>query len=81
MSDSENSTVHIDPDLKARLASRSERTLDELAQAVPRSHADEQERAAAEYAEDDQRWQRYLQTGQGVPFQAVRSRLRKLATA
>lgn len=82
MSDSENDTVHIEPDLKVRLAalaSRSGRTLDELAQAVLRSHADEQERTAAEYAEDEQRWQRYLQSGQSVPFQAVRAKLQGLA--
>ena len=82
MSDSDNSTVHIDPALKARLvalASRSGRTLDELAQSVLRSHADEQERSAAERAEDEQRWQRYLQSGQSMPFEAVRSRLQKLA--
>lgn len=82
MSDSKNDTVHIDPALKARLAalaSRSGRTLDELAQSVLRSHADEQERGAAEYAEDEQRWQRYLQSGQSVPFETVRSRLQKLA--
>lgn len=84
MEDSDNDTLHIDPALKARLAAlanRSGRTLDDLAQSVLRSHADEQERTAAEYAEDEQRWQRYLQTGQSVPFQTVRSRLQKLAGA
>ena len=82
MSESESSNVTIDPDLKIRLvalASRSGLTLDELTQTVLRRHAEEQERIAAEYAEDEKRWQRYLQTGQSVPFQAVRSRLKTLA--
>ena len=82
MSESESSSVTIDPDLKVRLvalASRSGQTLDELTQIVLRRHADEQERIATEYAEDEKRWQRYLQTGQSVPIQVVRSKLQTLA--
>ena len=82
MSDPKDDTLELDPDLKARLAAlaaRSGQTLPELAEAVLRRHADEQERTVAEYANDEQRWQRYLQTGQSVPFQTVQARLRKLA--
>ena len=79
MSDPENDTVELAPDLKVRLAARSGQTLPELAEAVLRRHADEQERTVAEYADDEQRWQRYLQTGQSVPFQTVQAKLQGLA--
>lgn len=81
MSNSKNITVELDPDLKIRLtalAARSGQTLPELVQAVLRRHADEQERAAAEYADDERRWQRYLQTGQSVPVKTVQARLQGL---
>lgn len=82
MSDSDNNTVPLDPDLLARLgslASQSGQTLTELAESVLRKHAEEQERMAAEHADDEARWQRYLQTGASVPFEQVRSKLRALS--
>lgn len=82
MSDVNRTAVHIDPDLSARLATlaaRSGRTLDELAQAILRDHADTAERGAEEHADDERRWQRYLQTGECVSSEAVQSRLRQLA--
>ena len=82
MSALDNDIVHIDLDLKLRLtalALRSGRTLDELAEAVLRDHADAEERSAADLAEDGQRWQRYLETGESVAADTVRSRLQKLA--
>ena len=74
--------VAIDPELEARLsalAARSGVSLSELAQSVLRSHADEQERLSEELAEDEHRWQRYLSTGESIPFDVVRAQLRRLA--
>ena len=82
MSHSDKSTVSIDPDLQARLtalASKNGQTVSELAEHVLRGHADQQERLAAEYAEDEERWQRYLETGETIPFDAVRSKLQGMA--
>ena len=82
MTDSKNDTLEIDPDLKIRLAalaSRSGQSFTELAQNVLRSHADKQERDMTEYAEDEQRWQRYLETGESIPFENIRAKLQGLA--
>ncbi len=35
--------------------------------------------AITEQADDEQRWQRYLETGASVSFEAVRAKLRGLA--
>jgi predicted transcriptional regulator len=80
MADSKKDAIEIDPDLKVRLsalASRSGQSFAELAQIVLRTHADEQERAIIEYAEDEQRWQRYLETGKTIPFEKIRAKLQE----
>jgi predicted transcriptional regulator len=82
MTDSKNNTLEIDTDLKVRLAalaSRSGQSFAELAQDILRTHADEQERTIIEYAEDEQRWQRYLETGKTIPFEKIRSKLQGLS--
>lgn len=73
--------LSLEPELEARLtalARRSGMSLADLAQSVLRAHADEQERVVEEFAEDEQRWQRYLAGGQTIPFDSVRGRLQKL---
>ena len=75
-------TVSIDPALQVRLstlASRSGLSVDELAGRVLADHVENAERSSAEYAEDDARWQRYLESGTVVPAQAIRSKLRNYA--
>ena len=75
--------LSIDPALQSRLealAARSGVSVTDLALSVLRAHADEQERLIAEFAEDEERWQRYLAGGQTVPFETVRGKLSKLAT-
>lgn len=82
MSDRSNETLTIDPHLKGRLtalASRSGCTYAELAENILRRHADEQERLISEYTEDEERWQRYLQSGKSISFEKMRNRLRQLA--
>ena len=74
--------VELDPELEARLTSLAERSglsLADLARSVLRAHADEQERLIEEFAEDEERWQRYLAGGQTVPFESVRKSLHRLA--
>ena len=74
--------LHLDPSLQARLAALAERrgsTLSEFAEEVLRSHADEAEHALSETAEDERRWQRFLESGASVPFEKVRGKLRRLA--
>lgn len=81
---SKDTLLEIDPNLRARLealASRSGMSLETLAQSVLLAHADEQERLADELAEDEERWQQYLATGQSIPFETVREKLRSLAAA
>ena len=75
-------SVDIDPQLKARLAaiaSKSGRTFSELAQQVLSTHADHQERLITEAAEDEKRWQRYLETGQSISLDQMRGNLASLA--
>ena len=75
-------TLKLDSELQARLAvlaSRAGVSVDALAEAVLRAHADEQERLISELAEDEERWQRYIAGGQTVSFEIVRGKLRKLA--
>lgn len=75
-------SLHLAPDLQVRLsvlASKSGYTLDELAENVLRSHVDEQEKEILEQAEDERRWQRYLDTGRSVALDTVRGRLHRLA--
>ena len=81
---SENSSLKIDSELRARLtalASRHGTSFEALAEAILRAHADEQERLVDEFAEDEERWQRYLATGESIPFETVRNKLRSLASA
>ena len=74
--------LEIDPHLQLRLgvlAKQRGASLEDLAESVLRSYADEAERAIIEQADDESRWQRYLETGVSVPFETVRARLRGLA--
>ncbi len=82
MSDPKRDTLDIDPTLKDRLAVLAERsgsTFVELAESVLREHADAQEKTMAEYAEDEERWQRYLKGGKTISLETMRGRLRDLA--
>ena len=75
-------TISVDADLQARLATMAKKaglSVNELALGILRAHADEQERLMAEHAEDEDRWQRYLAAGHAVSYQAVRSKLHRLA--
>lgn len=75
-------TVSIDGDLKKRLAVIAERegsTVSELAESVLRLHAEDVERQEAEFAEDDRRWARYLETGESISLEDMKSKLRALA--
>jgi len=77
-----NESLHLAPELQVRLrvlAAKSGRTLEELAENILRAHADEQERVVAERQEDEQRWQRYLETGQTISLDSVRGKLHTLA--
>lgn len=74
--------LEIDPHLQVLLgvlAKRRGASLEDLAESVLRSYADEAERAITEQAEDESRWQRYLETGASVSFDTVRAKLRGLA--
>jgi predicted transcriptional regulator len=73
--------LEIDAHLQARLSALAKKkgtSLADFAESVLRSYADEVERAISEYAEDESRWQRYLETGASVPFESVRAKLRGL---
>ncbi|MCO5732101.1 hypothetical protein [Rhizobium sp. SSA_523] len=75
-------TVSIDGDLKKRLAVIAERdgsTVSELAESILRLHADDVERQEAEFAEDDRRWARYLETGESIAFDDFMAELQSLA--
>ncbi|MGF9692003.1 hypothetical protein AAIH46_04240 [Rhizobium sp. 0TCS1.26] len=75
-------TVSIDGDLKKRLAAIAERegsTVSELAEGVLRLHAEDVERQEAEFAEDDRRWARYLETGKCISGEDMQAKLRALA--
>ncbi|MEI1250443.1 hypothetical protein [Rhizobium aouanii] len=61
------------------LAEKQGASLADFAEGVQRSYADEAERKISEQAEDEGRWQRYLETGASVPFETVRARLRGFA--
>jgi predicted transcriptional regulator len=79
---SSKQTVSIDGDLKKRLAAIAERegaTVSELAESVLRLHADDVERQEAEFAEDDRRWARYLETGESISLEDMKVKLRALA--
>jgi predicted transcriptional regulator len=75
-------TVSIDGDLKKRLAVIAERdgaTVSELAESVLRLHAEDVERQEHEFAEDDRRWARYLETGDSISREDMQAKLRALA--
>lgn len=79
---SDQKTLHISGDLEARLgaiARHTGQTIEELADTVLRAHADAQEQGTQEEAEDEHRWQRYLETGQTVSVETVRGKLHALA--
>ncbi len=72
----------IDSELSERLsviAAREGSTLTELAETVLRQHAEEAERLAEEFAEDDRRWARYLETGESISLEEILSDLDALA--
>lgn len=72
----------IDRELSERLSVIAERegsTLSELAETVLRQHAEEAERLADEFAEDDRRWARYLETGESISLEDMRAKLQALA--
>ena len=72
----------IDSELSERLSVIAERegsTLSELAETVLRQHAEEAERLAEEFAEDDRRWARYLETGESISLEDMRVKLKDLA--
>lgn len=76
-------SVTIDPNLKMRLAALAERegySFDEFVATVLSRHAEQSEREIIDRAEDEQRWQRYLDTGVTIPFETVQNKLRKLAS-
>ena len=75
-------SLEIDPHLQVRLgvlAKQRGASLADLAESVLRNYADEAERAIIEEADDEGRWQSYLETGASVPFETVRAKLRGLA--
>ncbi|HWU64368.1 MAG TPA: hypothetical protein VN112_20310 [Ensifer sp.] len=64
----------IDRELSERLSVIAERegsTVSELAENVLRQHAEEAERLAEEFAEDDRRWARYLETGESISLEDI----------
>ncbi len=66
----------IDRELSERLSVIAERegsTLSELAENVLRQHAEEAERLAEEFAEDDRRWAKYLETGESISLEDILS--------
>ncbi len=76
-------SLPLDAELQARLsalAAKLGRSVEGLAQDILQSHLDEQERLTQEQQEDEERWQRYLATGQSVPYQTVRAKLHRLAS-
>ena len=80
MAEADTLILAIDPELRERLttlAARSGRTVDELARAILASHAGEH--ALAEYEEDERRWRLYEETGEAVPVEEFRARLRAMA--
>ncbi len=75
-------TLTLDPELQSKLsalAAKSGQSMDTLALDILREHAEAQESIAREIAEDEQRWQNYLATGQSVSYQNIRSKLHRLA--
>ena len=77
-------TLDIEPHLKARLAvlaEREGRSFEEFAEQILRNQADMIEREILEEAEDERRWQKYLETGASIPFDQVRSKIRTLAAS
>ena len=72
----------IDRELIERLSAIADRegsTLSELAESVLRQHAEEAERVAEEFAEDDRRWAKYLETGESISLEDMRAKLQALA--
>lgn len=77
-----NAPLQLTDDLQARLnslAAKTGRSSDELAEDILREHIERTEREISEAAEDEARWQRYLETGQTVPLDSIRGKLHTLA--
>ncbi|WP_117196523.1 hypothetical protein [Rhizobium terrae] len=82
MATSKTQPLEIDPQLQDRLGALARKqgaSLADFAESVLRSYADEAERTISEHAEDESRWQRYIETGTSVSFDTVRAKLRGFA--
>lgn len=72
--------IEIDPALKKRLSDLADqlgRPLREITEGFLRDQASEVELALAMSAEDDQRWQTYLETGNAMSFNDIRGVLKQ----
>ena len=75
-------TLEIDPAVYARLAALAEQqgeSFEALASRILRDTIDALEQGRAERAEDERRWQNYLQSGKTISFDEMRGKLRHLA--
>jgi predicted transcriptional regulator len=82
MKDQTGQTVSADEKLQQRLLALAEEageTLESFTEKLLTAYADDIERSQAERTEDEQRWQRFVESGSAVPFDQVRSKLRGLA--
>ncbi|MEM1383902.1 MAG: hypothetical protein AAF713_08945 [Pseudomonadota bacterium] len=82
MTEKSTHPVNLPHDLHERLKALGGRdgyTLDEITDRVLRAYVEIEERAITEHAEDERRWQRYLETGICHPIEDLRSELRRLA--
>ena len=79
---SKHVTLNISDSLQARLlpvAEKAGMSVGDLAELVLTRHLDEQEGLLSEIVEDEERWQKYLATGEAVDLTTVRNRLQNLA--
>lgn len=75
-------SLDIDPNVYVRLNELAEQkgeTFEQLAARILQDAVDDLERDAIEHAEDERRWQNYLESGTTIPFDAVRGKLQRLA--
>ena len=82
MSRQSASRLEIAPALRTRLtelAAREGQSLEAFAESVLLHYADAAEQQANEFADDDERWQRYLATGLTIPHPEIRRKLHSLA--
>lgn len=82
MKDQTGQTVSADEKLQQRLLALAEEageTLEAFTEKLLTAYADDIERTRAERAEDERRWQRFVESGSSVSFDQVRGKLRGLA--